>query len=98
MRPYTLAVAMVLADIGVAIWHRRASWRYRVPPDAVTRQRLYRLAWEVRGLTVVVTAPAVAAVLVGRLPLAYLPSVVLIQVAGFLVADMVAPAGLDWRR
>ena len=96
--PYVLAAALVVADVAVAVWHHRASWRYRPPPDGITRRRLYRLGWEIRGLILAVTLPGIVAALLGRLPIAYLPSVLLLQIAGLLVADMVAPAGVGWRR
>jgi hypothetical protein len=89
---------MVLVVSGLIAWHFLADRRYLDPPDAEARRRRYKLAWEVRGLVMVVAGPFALGMLTGHVTTEYMVPLVLFFVAGFLVAETIAPHGLRIHR
>jgi hypothetical protein len=93
-----LSLAMLLVISGLIAWHFAGDRRYLDPPDEQGRQRRYRIAWEVRGMIVGVTGPYGMGIYLGYISRDYAAPLLLFAVAGFLVAEMIAPSGIWHRR
>jgi hypothetical protein len=97
-RPKLVAAVMAVVVVGLLVWHWKANWRYREAPDLASRRRRYVIGWEVRGWFLAITVPCAAGMLFGYVSFDYILPLIFFQVAGFLVADMIAPSGLNLKR
>ena len=93
-----ISVALLLVITGLIAWHFAGDRHYLDAADEQGRQRRYRIAWEIRGLIVGVTGPYGMGMYLGYVSRDYAAPLLLFVVAGFLIAEMVAPNGLWHRR
>jgi hypothetical protein len=93
-------LAAVLAAVSVALLacHVLRQRRHPEPPDMRTRRRRYKLAWEVRGMVVVVAGPYAAGMCFGYVSTDYALALLLFTTSGFIAAEMIAPSGLHVHR
>jgi hypothetical protein len=96
--PQQISWLMVLVVSGLIAWHFLADRRFLDPPDAEARRRRYKIAWEVRGLVMVIVGPYGLGMFLGYVSTDYMVPLVLFTVAGFLVAESIAPHGLRIHR
>jgi hypothetical protein len=89
-----------LATVIMALlaWNYASNRRHSDPPDMPTRQRRFRIAWEVRGLVAMIAGPYAVGILLGYQPTDYALPLLLFVVAGFVVAERIAPNGLHVHR
>ena len=92
---YTLIATII---VGLLVWRQTGDWWHASTPDMPTRQRRYRLGWEVRGLVVVTVIPCAVGMARGHLSDEYVIPLLLFAVTGLLIADTLAPSGLRSRR
>jgi hypothetical protein len=93
-----LYALMATIVVGLLVWRHTGNWWHACSPDMPTRQRRYKLGWEVRGLVVVTVIPCVIGMARGYLPDEYIIPSLLFTLTGFLIADTIAPSGLGSRR
>ena len=93
-----LAALMALVLMALLASHLVRQRRHPKPPDMLTRQRRYKLAWEVRGLVIGIAGPYGAGMLFGYVSTDYGLALVLFTGAGLLAAAMIAPSGLHVHR
>jgi hypothetical protein len=93
-----LSVAIMLVAGGIIAWQLVRDRRTDDPPDLPTRQWRFRIAWEVRGLVMIIAGPYAAGMFLGYVSTDYILPLLLFLVAGFLIAGMIAPSGLRIRR
>lgn len=93
-------LAAVLAAVFVALLacHVLRQRRPAEPPDMRTRRRRYKLAWEVRGLVIVVAGPYAAGIGFGYVSTDYALALLLFTASGLVAAEMIAPSGLQVHR
>lgn len=96
--PSHISWLMILVVSGLIAWHFMADRRYLDPPDVETRRKRYKVAWEVRGLVLAVFVPYAAGMLLGYVATDYVVPLMLFLVAGFLLAESIAPHGLRIHR
>jgi hypothetical protein len=97
-RASVLSTVMAVVLTGLLAWHFASDRRHLSAPDMRTRRRRYKLAWEVRGLVLIVAGPYAAGMLLGYVSPDYALALMLFSAAGFLAAEMIAPSGLDVHR
>jgi hypothetical protein len=101
---FTMSSANILYSLmatiiaGLLVWRHTGDWWHAATPDMPTRQRRYRLGWEVRGLVVVTVIPCAVGMARGHLSDEYIMPLLLFAVTGLLIADTIAPSGLRSRR
>jgi hypothetical protein len=93
-----LSVIMTLVIVGTIAWHLVSDRRFADPPDEPARRLRFRIAWEVRGLVMIVAGPYAAGMFLGYVATDYTLPLLLFLAAGFLIAGMIAPSGLHIRR
>jgi hypothetical protein len=96
--PHHISWLMILIVSGLIAWHYLADRRSIDPPDAETRRKRYKVAWEVRGLVLAVFGPYAAGMLLGYVSTDYVVPLMLFLVAGMLSAESIAPHGLRIHR
>lgn len=96
--PHHISWLMILIVSGLIAWHYLADRRSIDPPDAEARRRRYKVAWEVRGLVLMVFGPYAAGMLLGYVSTDYAVPLMLFLVAGMLAAESIAPHGLRIHR
>jgi hypothetical protein len=96
--PHHISWLMVLIVSGLIAWHFLADARSLNPPDDEVRRRRYKMAWEVRGMVLVVFGPYAAGMLLGYVSTDYVVPLFLFLIAGLLAAESIAPNGLRIHR
>ena len=89
---------MILVVSGLILWYVLIDRRHLDPPDMETRRRRFKIAWEVRGLVMVVAGPYAAGMFLGYVSTEYTVPLMMFLIAGLLVAEAIAPNGLRIHR